>query len=150
TSGAVRALVGGRSYEKSQFNRAVDARRQPGSAFKPFVYLAALEAGLTPESVRVDEPITIGKWKPENYGKNYKGPVTLQSALAQSINTIAALLTAEVGAEAVVEVAQRLGMTSNLKPNPSIALGTSEASPLELTAAYVPVGHGGTAPGHAV
>ena len=144
-TGAVRALVGGRDYQKSQFNRAVEAKRQPGSAFKPFVYLAALEYGLVPESVRVDEPIRIGNWEPKNYGKQYKGPVTLQSALALSINTVAVQLANEVGPEQVVKTAERLGITSTLQPNPSLALGTSEVSLLELTDAYVPFANGGFA-----
>ncbi|WP_051231913.1 transglycosylase domain-containing protein [Kaistia adipata] len=144
-TGAVRALVGGRDYQKSQFNRAVEAKRQPGSAFKPFVYLAALEYGLVPESIRVDEPIRIGNWEPKNYGRNYKGPVTLQSALALSINTIAVQLANEIGPEHVVKTAERLGITSPLQPNPSLALGTSEVSLLELTDAYVPFANGGFA-----
>ncbi|MCC2112385.1 MAG: PBP1A family penicillin-binding protein, partial [Hyphomicrobiales bacterium] len=143
SNGAVKALVGGRSYAASQFNRAVQARRQPGSAFKPFVYLAALEHGLTPSTVRVDEPVSIRGWRPENYAKKYHGPVTLKTALALSLNTVAARVAAEVGPKSVVGVAQRLGIESPLAANPSIALGTSEVSPLELTAAYVPFSNGG-------
>ncbi len=142
-TGAVRAMVGGRDYDKSQFNRAVDAKRQPGSAFKPFVYLAALELGLTPASVTVDAPIQIGNWKPQNYGKTYRGEVTLQTALALSINTVAARLGELVGPETVAATAHRLGIMSELKAMPSIALGTSEVTPLELTAAYVPFANGG-------
>ena len=142
-TGAVRAMIGGRDYDKSQFNRAVDAKRQPGSAFKPFVYLAALELGLTPGSVTVDAPIQIGNWRPQNYGKTYRGEVTLQTALALSINTVAARLGELVGPEAVVATAHRLGIMSDLKAMPSIALGTSEVTPLELTAAYVPFANGG-------
>lgn len=143
STGAVRALVGGRSYEKSQFNRATEAKRQPGSSFKPFVYLTALEFGLVPETVRVDQPIRIGKWEPKNYAKDYKGPVTLQTALALSINTVAAELANEVGPERVVETAHRLGIASPLQANPSIALGTSEVTLLELTGAYTPFSNGG-------
>ena len=143
--GAVRALVGGRNYADSQFNRAVAARRQPGSAFKPFVYLAALERGLTPETVRQDAPITIKRWKPENYGHEYHGPVTLTQALALSLNTVSVRLTMEVGPAAVVRTAHRLGINSHLEPNASIALGTSEVSPLELTGAYAPFANGGYA-----
>jgi penicillin-binding protein 1A len=144
-TGAVRALVGGRDYDKSQFNRAVEAKRQPGSAFKPFVYLSALELGLTPATVTLDAPIQIGNWRPQNYGKTYRGEVTLQTALALSINTVSARLTELVGPEAVVSTAHRLGITSDLKPIPSIALGTSEVSLLELTDAYVPFSNGGYA-----
>jgi penicillin-binding protein 1A len=136
-------MVGGRDYDKSQFNRAVDAKRQPGSAFKPFVYLSALELGLTPNSVTIDAPIQIGNWKPQNYGKTYRGEVTLQTALALSINTVAARLGELVGPETVVTTAHRLGIMSDLKAMPSIALGTSEVTPLELTAAYVPFANGG-------
>ena len=108
-SGAVRAMVGGADYADSQFDRASEARRQPGSAFKPFVFLAALEQGRTPDSVRNDAPIRIGKWSPENYNGKYYGKVTLATALAKSLNSVAAQLTMEVGPEAVVEVARRLG-----------------------------------------
>lgn len=142
-SGAVKALVGGRSYEESQFNRAVSARRQPGSAFKPFVYLAALEHGLSPATIRIDQPTRIGNWTPENYTKEYYGPVSLSKALALSLNTIAAQLTNEVGAQSVAETARRLGVRSPLEPNGSIALGTSEVTLLELTTAYVPFSNGG-------
>jgi penicillin-binding protein 1A len=142
-TGAVKALVGGRDYATSPFNRAVDARRQPGSAFKPFVYLTALEAGLTPETVRVDQPVRIGGWSPENYTRRYLGPVTLQSGLALSLNTVSAELVAEVGPAAVVATARRLGIASPLQAIPSIALGTSEVSLLELTGAYAPFANGG-------
>ncbi|MHA1553554.1 MAG: transglycosylase domain-containing protein, partial [Alphaproteobacteria bacterium] len=142
-NGAVRAMVGGRSYATSPYNRAVSARRQPGSAFKPFVYLTALEYGLVPESVRVDQPISIGDWRPENYAKKYHGAVTLRTALALSLNTVSAQLTYEFGPSAVAATARRLGIASPLMETPSIALGTSEVSPLELTAAYVPFSNGG-------
>ncbi len=141
--GAVRALVGGRDYAASPFNRAVDAHRQPGSAFKPFVYLTALENGLLPDSVRVDQPVAIGDWRPENYSKEYFGPVTLQTALALSLNTVSVQLTHEFGAPAVAATARRLGIASPLMETPSIALGTSEVTPLELTAAFVPFSNGG-------
>jgi penicillin-binding protein 1A len=145
-SGAVRAMVGGADYANSQFDRASEARRQPGSAFKPFVFLAALEQGRTPESVRNDAPIRIGKWTPENYNGKYYGKVTLATALAKSLNSVAAQLTMEVGPDAVVEVAHRMGIESKLQANTSIALGTSEVTPLELTAAYVPFANGGYRP----
>ncbi len=143
--GVVRALVGGKSYGESQFNRAIAAKRQPGSAFKPFVYLTALEHGLTPETVREDAPITVKGWKPENYEHQYLGPVTLTQALANSLNTVSVRLTLEIGPAAVVRTAYRLGITSKLEPNASIALGTSEVSPLELVSAYAPFANGGFA-----
>jgi penicillin-binding protein 1A len=143
--GAVRALVGGKNYNESQFNRAVSAKRQPGSSFKPFVYLTALEHGLTPESVREDRPIALKGWKPENYRHEYFGPVTLRQALANSLNTVSVRLTLEFGPAAVVKTAHRLGIASKLDPNASIALGTSEVSPLELVSAYVPFANGGLA-----
>ncbi|WP_420394156.1 transglycosylase domain-containing protein [Acuticoccus sp.] len=142
-SGAVKALVGGRQYGDSQYNRAVAAARQPGSAFKPFVFLAALEHGLTPATMRIDQPTRIGDWTPENYTKEYVGPVSLTRALAHSLNTIAAQLTAEVGPGTVAAVASRLGIRSPLAANASIALGTSEVTLLELTTAYVPFSNGG-------
>ncbi len=143
-TGAVRALVGGRSYAESQFNRAVEARRQPGSAFKPFVYLTAIEKlGYRPDTVMIDEPVTFGNWSPQNYDGKFRGPVTLIDALAHSINTIAAQLADQVTPEAVVQTAKRMGINSALGAVPSIALGTSEVSLLELTDAYVPFSNGG-------
>lgn len=142
-TGAIRALVGGRDYAESQFDRAVTARRQPGSAFKPFVYEAALEIGRTPQSVRNDAPVKIGKWTPENYDLKYRGPVTLEKALANSLNTIAAQLVMEVGPEQVTKLARRMGIESPLQANASIALGTSEVSLVELTSAYAPLMNGG-------
>jgi penicillin-binding protein 1A len=143
--GAVRTLVGGKSYAESQFNRAIAARRQPGSAFKPFVYLTALEAGLTPDSVREDKPIAVRGWRPENYAREYYGPVTLTQALALSLNTVSVRLTYELGPGAVARTAYRLGIASKLEANPSLALGTSEVSVLELVAAYAPFANGGSA-----
>ncbi|ACL62259.1 transglycosylase domain-containing protein [Methylobacterium nodulans] len=142
--GAIRALVGGRDYAQSQFNRATTAKRQPGSAFKPFVYLAAVERGLTPDTVREDSPVSIKGWSPENYSRSYAGPVTLRDALAHSLNTVAVKLGMEVGPKAVVQTAQRLGITSPLQANASIALGTSEVTPLELVGAYAAFANGGT------
>jgi penicillin-binding protein 1A len=141
--GAIKAMVGGRNYADSQFNRAVAAKRQPGSAFKPFVYLAALEKGLTPDTVREDAPISVKGWNPENYSREYFGPVTLTKALSLSLNTVAVRLGLEVGAKAVVRVAHRLGIVSDLEPNASIALGTSEVTPLEMAAAYDAFANGG-------
>ncbi|EJF91224.1 transglycosylase domain-containing protein [Bartonella tamiae] len=145
-SGAVRALIGGVDYAQSQFNRAVDAKRQPGSTFKPFVYLAALEDGRTPNSVRNDAPVKIGNWTPKNYGGKYRGMVTLTTALSHSLNSVAAQLIMEVGPQKVIEVAHKLGIHSALSDNASIALGTSEVSLMELTGAFVPFANGGYKP----
>ncbi len=144
-TGAVRALVGGRSYKRSQFNRATEAKRQPGSAFKAFVYLAALENGYRPDSVEVDEPVRIGNWSPENYKRKYLGPVSLDQAYALSLNTVAAKLTQAVAPSSVTKVAKRLGITSKLGQDASIALGTSEVSLLEMTTAFTPFANGGQA-----
>ena len=143
--GAVRAMVGGRNYGESQFNRAVAAKRQPGSAFKAFVYLTALEHGLTPDSVREDKPINLKGWQPENYKHEYFGSVTLTKALALSLNTVSVRLTMEFSPAAVIRTAYRLGIASKLEPNASIALGTSEVSPLELVSAYATFANGGLA-----
>ena len=142
-TGAIKAMVGGRNYADSQFNRAVAAKRQPGSSFKPFVYLAALEKGLTPDTVREDAPISVKGWSPENYSREYFGPVTLTKALALSLNTVAVRLGLEVGPKAVVAVAHRLGITSDLDPVPSIALGSSDVTPLEMVSAYAAFANGG-------
>ena len=142
-NGAIKALVGGRDYSESAFNRAISAKRQPGSAFKPFVYLAALEKGLAPDTVREDAPIDVKGWQPENYSRAYYGPVTLIRALSLSLNTVAVRLALEVGPKAVANAAHRLGIVSDLSINPSLALGTSEVTPLELVSAYVPFANGG-------
>jgi penicillin-binding protein 1A len=144
-TGAVTAMVGGRSYKKSQYNRVTKAKRQPGSAFKPFVYLTAFQEGYRPESVEVDEPVQIGGWSPANYKQKYVGPVSLEQAFAQSINTVAAKLAQAVGPDNVVQTAERLGIMSPLGHDASIALGTSEVTPLELTSAFVPFANGGMA-----
>lgn len=141
--GALRALIGGRDYTKSQFNRATAARRQPGSSFKPFVYLTAIERGLTPDTIRDDSPVSIKGWQPENNTRTYRGPVTLQTAFAHSLNTIAVKLNQEVTPKEVVRTAQRLGISSALQANPSLALGTSEVTPIELTTAYASFANGG-------
>jgi penicillin-binding protein 1A len=141
--GSVRAMVGGRNYAESQYNRAVTAKRQPGSAFKPFVYLTAIEAGLTPDSIRQDAPLDVKGWKPENYTHEYFGAVTLTQALAMSLNTVAVRLGLEVGAKNVVRTAHRLGISSKLDANASIALGTSEVSLTELVGAYAAFANGG-------
>ncbi|MEI9989927.1 MAG: PBP1A family penicillin-binding protein [Rhizomicrobium sp.] len=141
--GAVVALVGGTDYDESTFNRATQAHRQPGSAFKPFVYLAALESGLTPWDQREDQPVDIGGWTPTNFGGRSYGTITLADALAHSVNTITANLAQEVGVDNVVLAAQRLGIESKLTQNASLALGTSEVTPLELTRAYAVFANGG-------
>ena len=142
-TGGVKALIGGRSYAESQFNRAVAAKRQPGSSFKPFVYLAALEKGLTPDTVRDDAPISVKGWNPENYSREYFGPVTLTKGLSLSLNTVAVRLGLEVGPKKVCETAHRLGIASDLEPNATIALGTSVVTPLEMAAAYAAFANGG-------
>jgi 1A family penicillin-binding protein len=140
--GAVLAMVGGRSYEASQFNRAVDARRQAGSAFKVFVYMAALKAGMDPESVIVDEPIDIGGWRPENYSGRYFGEVTLQQALARSLNAATVGLAADLGIEAVIAAAHELGIDAELQPTMTLALGTAGIGLLDLTGAYASIAAG--------
>ncbi|NQU59656.1 MAG: PBP1A family penicillin-binding protein [Rhodospirillales bacterium] len=141
--GAVRAMVGGRHYAQSQFNRATQARRQPGSAFKPFVYLAGLESGLRPETVMNDEPVAIGKWQPRNFSKTHIGPVSLKTAMAKSINTIAVKVAERAGRGRVIDIARRFGLSADFKPTPSLSLGVQEVTLLELTAAYGPFANGG-------
>jgi penicillin-binding protein 1A len=141
--GAVRAMVGGRDYNESQFNRATQAQRQPGSAFKPFVYLAGLEAGLRPSDEFVDAPIRIGNWQPRDYTGHYQGEMTMAEGLAQSINTISAQVAQRAGIRNVVAVAHRLGISSELMPEMSLALGTNEVNLLELVSAYAPFANGG-------
>jgi penicillin-binding protein 1A len=143
--GRVRAYVGGVDYEDSQFDRAAMARRQAGSAFKPFVYLTALERGRTPDTPVVDEAIRIGTWEPRNYTGQFLGPITLQTALAQSVNTVAARLANEVGTGNVAATARRLGISSPIQLDPSMALGAVEVSPLEMAQAYAPFSNGGFA-----
>ena len=142
--GAVLAMVGGRDYSQSQFNRATQAMRQPGSAFKPIVYLAGLEAGLTPDSTLIDKPLTVEGWSPRNFERTHQGPVTLRRALARSINTVAVSVSERAGRARVIATARRLGITAALGPGPSLALGAAEISLLEMTAAYVPFANGGT------
>ncbi len=142
--GAIRAMVGGRSYSDSPFNRAL-AKRQPGSAFKPFVYLSAFEHGHKPDDLMNDGPIDIHGWKPGDYEGKFEGEITLIRAFAKSSNVVAAQLTAEVGPRAVAKTAYRLGIESPLEEVSSLALGTSDVTPLELTAAYVPFANGGEA-----
>ena len=144
TDGAVRAMVGGSDYGRSQFNRATQAQRQPGSAFKPFVYLAGLEAGLRPENRFVDAPIRIGAWRPQNYLNRYQGEMSLATALAQSVNTVAVQVAEHAGIARVIATANRLGIASELARDASLALGTSEVNLLELVSAYAPFANGGT------
>ncbi len=142
-NGAVRAMVGGRAYGSSQFNRATQALRQPGSAFKPFVYMTALEAGMEPSSWIVDQPITIDGWTPHNIDKKHRGKITLAQALSKSVNTVAVALSESLGPDRVIKAARRLGVTTPLKPHPSLALGVGEVSLLELTTAYGAFANGG-------
>ncbi|HLC09458.1 MAG TPA: PBP1A family penicillin-binding protein, partial [Methyloceanibacter sp.] len=141
--GGVKALVGGRSYRASPFDRAIKALRQPGSAFKPFVYLAAMESGYTPDSVATDAPVSVAGWSPKNYTGIYQGEVTLRQSMAQSLNTVAVKLAEDVGMWRVIRTARRLGIHAKLHDRPSLALGTAEVTLLELTGAYVPFANGG-------
>ncbi|HEX8381334.1 MAG TPA: transglycosylase domain-containing protein [Allosphingosinicella sp.] len=140
--GRVVAMVGGRDYARSPFNRATQARRQPGSAFKLFVYLAALRAGMTPDTPVSDAPLRIGTWQPKNYGDRYRGTLTLRDALALSSNVAAVRLSERVGRRNVIAAARDLGVRSPLNDNPSLALGTSGVTLLELTSAYAAVAAG--------
>jgi len=142
-NGALRAMVGGRSYVESQFNRATMAKRQPGSAFKPFVYIAALEAGLKPDSIFVDQPLDINGWKPTNYTEGFEGRMRLTEAVAKSVNTIAVQVTEYVGRDKVVEAAHRLGIRSDIPIVPSVALGGANMTLEELTGAYLPLANNG-------
>ena len=141
--GRIRAYVGGVNYLQSQFDRATQARRQAGSSFKPFVYLTAMEAGRTPDTPVVDEPITIGNWTPRNYTGKYLGPITIEIGLKESINTVAARLASEVGTSNVAATAHRLGIVSPIQLDPSMALGAVEVSPMEMAQAYAPFSNGG-------
>lgn len=141
--GAVRAMVGGRSYKTSQFNRATQGLRQPGSSFKLFVFLAALEAGYTPETQMEDKPITIGKWRPKDYTGKYLGTVSLRKSFAESLNSVAVQLSETVGRHRVIDMAERLGISETIDPNPSLALGTTEVTLLEMTRAYAHLASGG-------
>ncbi|MDE3116480.1 MAG: PBP1A family penicillin-binding protein [Pseudomonadota bacterium] len=141
--GAVRAMVGGHDYAQSPFNRATDGSRQPGSAFKPFLYLTAFEHGRKPSDMLVDGPVDFHGWKPVDYESGFEGAMTLTDAFAKSSNTVAAQLIEEVGPKAVVQTARRLGISSPLQAVPSLALGTSDVTPLELTQAYASFANGG-------
>ncbi|MFC4293369.1 transglycosylase domain-containing protein [Sphingorhabdus arenilitoris] len=141
--GAVRAMVGGTDYVTSNYNRAVTAQRQPGSAWKLFVYLAALEAGFQPEDKVVDEPIDIDGWQPKNSGGNYSGEITIRTAFAYSKNTIAALIGNEVGTSTVANMARRFGITTKINTSPSMVLGTSETRLIDMTRAFAQVAANG-------
>ncbi|WP_372708135.1 transglycosylase domain-containing protein [Brevundimonas sp.] len=141
--GRVRAMIGGASYADSQFNRATDARRQAGSAWKPFVYLTALESGYTPETRVVDQAIRIGNWSPRNYSGNFAGEMSLATAVAQSTNTVAAGMADQIGRDNVARTARRLGITSRIGLEPAMALGAVEVSPLEMAQAYDAFANGG-------
>lgn len=136
-TGGIRAMVGGRDYVTSKFNRAAQAERQPGSSFKAFVYATALENGFTPGTVRIDQPTEIAGWQPENYTRRYRGPMTIREALKLSINTIAAQVGAEVGPAKIVDLGKRFGITTKLRSTYSISLGTSEVTLIDLTQAYM-------------
>ncbi|HSF06903.1 MAG TPA: penicillin-binding protein 1A [Methylomirabilota bacterium] len=149
-TGYVKAMVGGYDFSRSEFNRAVLARRQPGSAFKPFVYIAALEAGFTPASIIEDSPVTypIGRngtaWRPENYDRQFRGPTTLQQAVEDSVNVVTIKLQERLGVNRTIQVARRFGITSPLTADLTLALGTSDLSLLELTSAYSAFANQGT------
>ncbi len=143
-TGGVRAMIGGRSYTESQFNRAVQAERQPGSAFKPFVYLAAFNAGLTPWDIRTDEPIDIDGWQPGNFTNTFQGDMTLETAFAKSVNTVAVTLSEELGRKRIAEAAGIMGL-NGLEPLRSLPLGAQTTTPLALTSAYLPFASWGNA-----
>ena len=153
-TGHIKAMVGGRDFQISQFNRATQARRQPGSLFKPFVYVAALSQSLTPEGLPYtattlieDSPFTLmseaGIWNPQNFDKTYHGPVTLRTALEHSLNVATARIAQQIGIDRVINTARAMGIQSTLKPVPSLALGTSEVIPLEIASAYAVIANGG-------
>jgi penicillin-binding protein 1A len=141
--GRIRAMAGGRDYRLSQFNRAAHARRQPGSAFKPFVFLAALEAGYAPGTLVEDAPVSVGTWSPANYKNQYFGVVTLEEALARSLNGATVRVQETAGRGAVRVAARRMGLTSPLSQGPALALGVDAVTPLELAGAYAPLVNGG-------
>ncbi len=143
--GAVRAMVGGRDYVQSIYNRATQANRQPGSAFKLFVYLAALEAGYKPTDIVTDAPITINGWTPRNNSRTYSGDVSLREAFSRSINTVSVRLGQEVGFRTVANIAQRFGITTPVVTHPSMALGSSDVRLIDMTRAYAAVGRKGVA-----
>lgn len=142
-TGELKVLVGGTDFSKSPYNRAVQAKRQPGSAFKPIIYLAGIEAGMTPNSTLLDAPVSYKNWSPKNYRNEYHGTVTMAKALALSLNTATVRLLDKVGIDNVIELARRLHINSKFEPNLSLALGTAEISPLDLANAYASFPRGG-------
>ena len=142
--GAVRAMVGGRDYVDSLYNRATQAQRQPGSAFKLFVYLAALEADYKPDDTVVDAPVTIDGWSPRNSTRGYSGTITVREAFARSVNTVAAKLGDEVGFDTVADMAQRFGITTDITTKPSMVLGSSDVRLIDMTRAFAAVSQKGT------
>jgi len=137
--GAILAMVGGRDYNESQFNRVTQAKRQPGSLFKLFVYLTAFQRGLTPQITMVDRPVQIGNWEPENYGGGFRGQITLRTAFANSVNSVAVQLAEAVGIPSVIDTARKLGVQSELPAVPSLALGSGEVTLLEMTRAFAAI-----------
>jgi len=139
-TGGIRVLIGGRSFAESKFNRALSARRQPGSAFKPFVYTAAMENGFSPSTVVLDQPITLmtdqGEWRPENYDRVFNGPITIRKALAKSVNLVAIQVINKVGPQIVIEYARRFGLRHTMNPVPALAIGACQATPMEMVSAY--------------
>nr|WP_173006239.1 PBP1A family penicillin-binding protein [Labrenzia sp. THAF82] len=149
--GAVVAMVGGRSYGESQFNRAVNALRQPGSSFKPFVYMTAFMNGYEPTSIVPDRPVWIGNWSPKNYNRSYRGPVSLKLALTKSINTIPVRLSLDFGREKIIETAYAMGLTHELENSISLPIGSSEVSVVDMAASYATFANGGfKAPAYAI
>ena len=141
--GAVRAMVGGRDYVSSIYNRATQAQRQPGSAWKLFVYLSALESGMKPTDTMVDQPVTIGGWSPRNSTRAFAGTVTLREAFARSINTISAQIGDQIGFGTIADMARRFGISSTISTYPSMVLGTSDVRLIDMTRAFASVGNGG-------
>jgi penicillin-binding protein 1A len=137
--GSVVAMVGGKDYKKSPFNRVTQAKRQPGSTFKLFVYLAAMRAGMSPDDLISDTPFAVGSWAPKNYENRYSGTITLRQAFAKSSNVAAVRLSERVGRQNVIRAARDLGVTSRLGSEPSVALGTSDMTLLELTSAFAAI-----------
>src|SRR5947199_822358 len=143
--GAVRAMVGGKDYVSSIYNRATQAERQPGSAFKLVVYLSALESGMKPTDQIVDEPVDIGGWRPQNDNHTYSGPVSLREAFARSIHTVSAKIGNQLGVSTIADMARRFGITTPISTFPSMVLGTSDVRLIEMTRAFASVGSKGVA-----
>lgn len=142
--GAILAMIGGKDYQKSQFNRAIYARRQPGSAFKPFIYLTAFENGMSFDDILEDKKVVVGDWNPENYNEEYLGDVTLEDALSKSLNSISVQLARQFGGDEIARIARKFGILSDIDVNdPTISLGTNELTLLELTSAYATIANDG-------